>query len=452
MRHWGVGDGNKWRRVAIIGVVLWLALIGVNTTTAQGDAENGQIVIIRPEGPVIPPFAAYIERGITFADEINAEALVIVLDTPGGSVDVTFEIIKAIRESDVPVIVYVAPRGAQAASAGLLLVLSGHVAAMAPDTAIGASSPIDFSGADLPDTAQAKAEEYLSAQARSLAERRGEEAVQLASEAVTEARALSAVEAKDGDLIDTIAVDLDSLLRKIDGLQVDVHGRTINLALTQAEKVEVGMTFLEQILSIVVNPNVVALFLTLGPLLIIIEVKSPGGWVAGTLGAIFTGLALYGLGVLPVNWLGMIFVGIAIVLFILEVKAPTHGILAAAAVANVIVGSIILFSGPGFENFDQLSIPLLIGQSVIIGLIFVFFAYMVMKALNLPVTTGYEGLIGKVGRVTAPLNPEGLVLVWGERWKALAEDEGPIHEGEKVVVVKAENHQIVVRRKDEGLE
>lgn len=413
-------------------------------SSAQGEVQ--QVVVLRPTGPIIPPIAGYIERGVRYADEINAEAVILILDTPGGLVDTTFDIIQTLTGSDVPVIVYVAPSGAQSASAGLLIVLSGHISAMAPGTAIGASSPIDLSGTDLDSTAQAKAEEYLSAQARTLAAGRGDEAISLASEAVTEARAVSNDEAFDAGLIDHIANDLDDLIKQVDGSIVSIQGRELTLQVTDAEIVEVEMTLLEEILTIVVNPNIVALFLTLGPLLIIIEVKTPGGWVAGTLGAIMTGLALYGLGVLPVNWLGIIFVGIAITLFVLEVKAPTHGILATVAVANVVVGSIILFSGPGIEEFGRLSIPLLIGQSLIIGVLFAFFAYMVMRALKLPVTTGYEGLVGKQGRVTVPLNPEGSVMVWGERWKAISESGDPIAEGERVEVTRAGGHSITVKK------
>ncbi|GAB4477516.1 MAG: nodulation protein NfeD [Anaerolineae bacterium] len=439
---------RKWNGYVSL---LLAVLIGLVLTAAapagpvRADTPAREVVLLEASGAVIPPLASYIARGIEEADSRNAEAVILILNTPGGAVNVTFEIIQAIRNSDVPVIVYVGPPGSKAASAGLLIVLAGHAAAMAPDTAIGASSPIDASGSDLPSTAQQKAEEFISAEARALASRRGEAAVQLANDAVVDARAASFQEAAEAGLVDFIATDVDDLLDKLNGFQVEVQGRARVLNTQDAALFPIEMTLLESILLIVTDPNIVSLLLAIGPLLIIIEIRTPGGWVAGALGAICTGLALYGLGVLPVNWLGMVFVVLAVVLFVLEVTTPTTGVLSAAAVASLVVGAVILFNTPEIAPFGRLSIPLLIAQSLLLGGLFAFFAVMVVRAQRLKVTTGYEGLIGQVGRVTKALDPVGTVLVWGERWQAEAEERQHVPEDTEVEVTAAHGLRLVVR-------
>jgi membrane-bound serine protease (ClpP class) len=266
----------------------------------------------------------------------------------------------------------------------------------------------------------------------------------LANDAVVDARAASAQEALDAGLIDFIARDVDDLLRQVDGVEVDVAGNPRELNTLGAQLTYISPSILEQILMVLADPNIVALLLAIGPLLIIVEIRTPGGWVAGTLGAICTGLALYGLGVLPVNWLGIIFVVLAIVLFVLEVTTPTSGVLATAAVVSMIVGAIILFSTPEIEPFGQLSIPFVIAQSVLLGVLFIFFGIMIMRGQRLPVTTGYEGMVGLEGRVIQPLEPLGTVLVWGERWKAEAEDGHHIPAGQQVRVLKAAGRLLLV--------
>jgi membrane-bound serine protease (ClpP class) len=436
----------RWLALVLVAVAASLA----NATDVGAHPDRAQeampeIVILDAVGPVGPPLAGYIERGINEADERNAEAVIIMLDTPGGDVNVTLEIIQAIRTADVPVIVYVGPPGAKAASAGLLVTLAGHLAAMAPDTAIGASSPIGPQGQDLDETAQAKAEEYLSAQARSLAERRGAEAVEAANAAVLEAKAVSASEARAANLVDFIAQDVDDLLTQLDGVEVEVNGRPRTLNTRNPLLTRIPMNQAERILLILTDPNIVFMLLSFGLVAIIVEIRSPGGWVAGAFGTVALGLSLYGLGVLPVNWLGLVFVILAFVLFILDIKAPTHGALSAAAVASLAAGAFILFSQPEIAPFGRLSIPLVVGQSLLIGGIFAFLVMMAVRAQALRPTTGYEGLSGQVGRVTQDLDPEGMVQVWGERWRARSVDDQLIPAGSEVEVVEAGKMRLRVR-------
>ncbi|HEC23130.1 MAG TPA: nodulation protein NfeD [Chloroflexi bacterium] len=440
-------SGSKLKRMWKIPAGVLLLLIGLVAGGRALAQEEGrpEVVVLEASGPVVPPLSNYIERGLQKADERNAEVVILVLDTPGGNVNVTLEIIQAIRTSDIPVVVYVGPRGARAASAGLLITLAGHAAAMAPDTAIGASSPVGPQGQDLDQTAQEKAEEYLSAEARSLAERRGEEAVAVANAAVQEARAVSAREALDAGLVDFIAEDVNDLLDQLDGTEVEVGGRPRTLHTRNAILIPIPMSEVERALLILTDPNIVFLLLSIGITAIIVEIRSPGGWVAGTVGTICLGLALYGLGVLPVNWLGLVFIVLAFVLFILEIKAPTHGALAAAAIISMIAGAIILFSQPELAPFGHLSIPLVVGQSLAIGAIFVFLLTMAIRAQSLPPTTGYEGLIGQRGRVTRDLDPRGMVLVRGEYWQAESLSGEPVPAGSEVEVVRAERMRLWVR-------
>jgi membrane-bound serine protease (ClpP class) len=433
---------SKSWKVAILALALWLP----GTVAAQAQASAPEVIVLRASGPVAPTMANYIARGLDEADRRNAEAAVIVLDTPGGSLDSMMTIVQTIRNSDVPVIVFVGPRGAKAASAGLLITLAGHLAAMAPDTAIGASSPVGPQGEDLGTTLQQKDEQYLSAQARGLTERRGTDAISLAEDAITEARAVTANEALQAHLIDLVVEDVDELLTRVDGLKVEVNGKPRTLETKGASQVDIGMNLLEQILSVLTDPNIAFVLLSLGTTLIIIEAWTPGGWAAGTAGVICLGLAFYGIGVLPVNWLGLVFIVLAFVLFFLDIKAPTHGALTAMAIISMASGAFILFGQPQMAPFGVLSVPLVIAWSLLLGVIFFFIVLMAVRAQKRRPTTGFEGLIGQIGKVTQDIAPEGMVLVFGEYWRARSADGNTIAAGSEIEVVEAQGMRLMVRR------
>jgi len=433
------------RGLKVAFLVLVLCLLG--GITAQAQAAAPEVIVLKASGPVVTTMASYIARGLEEADQRNAEAAILMLDTPGGSGDAMMDIVQTIRNSDVPVIVFVGPRGAQAGSAALWITLAGHVAAMAPDTAIGASSPVGPQREELGETIQEKGKQYYGAQARSLAERRGDEAVALAEDAVFEARAVTAREALEANLVDLIVEDTDELLVQVDGFEVEVNGKPRILETKGAGQTTIDMTPLEQILSILIDPNIVFVLMSLGTTLIIIEAWSPGGWAAGTAGVICLGLAFYGMGALPVNWLGLIFVVLAFVLFFLDIKAPTHGALTAAAIASLAAGAFILFGQPQMAPFGKLSIPLVIGWSVLLGGVFFFMVMMAVRAQTRQPTTGNEGLIGQIGRVTQDLEPEGTVLIWGERWRAESVDRQSISAGSDVEIVEVQGMRLRVRPK-----
>lgn len=432
-----------------IAILLSMILLGGAPASAgaQSQDRTPQIVVLEASGAVVPPFGAYISRGIVEADRQNADAILLILDTPGGSVDVTLDLIQKIRTSDVPVIIYIGPRGAKAASAGLLITLAGHASAMAPDTAIGASSPISSSGSDLDETARKKAVEYLSAQARSLAERRGAAAIKLAEEAITDARAVTEKEALDAGLVDFVAEDTSTLLSDLEGFKVEVNGQVRTLHTHNATLIPISINPIEEILSVLTNPNIVFILLSLGITLIIIEARSPGGWAAGAVGVTCMGLALYGMGVLPVNWLGIVFVIMAAILLALDVGAVNHGGLTAAAMISLAIGAVILFSGSQIEPFGKLSIPLVITQSLLLGGVFFFFLYFALKAQRKQPVTGLQGMVGLAGTVTRDLMPSGSVMVWGEWWKAESVDGSTILTGTPIEVAEATGTKLKVRRK-----
>ena len=434
--------------VILAALVALAGLIVTRPARAQQTASN-EVIVLQATGPIVPAFSEYIQRGLREAQSRNAEAVILMLDTPGGNLNDTLNIIQAIRNSNVPVIVFVGPRGAGAASAGLLVTLAGHASAMAPDTAIGATSPVGPQGQDLPSTEQQKVEQYVSAEARSLAERRGSDAVTLANDAVTQARAVSASEALQAHLVDFSAENVDDLLQKLDGFQVEVNGQPRTLHTAGATQTTILMSQLERVLMLLTDPNVVFLLLSIGVTAIIFEIRTPGGWIPGVIGVTSVGFALYGLGVLPVNWLGLVFIVMAFILFIVDVKAPTHGALTAGGVISMAVGAIILFSQPAIAPYGHLSIPLVVVWSLIIGGIFFFLVMMAVRAQKLRPTTGYDGLIGQVGRVTETLDPDGLVFVWGERWRAESVDRQPIPAGTEVEVVEAQNMRLRVRRRSQ---
>lgn len=432
----------------LIAVVTGITLIGIpifSDANAQTDAPL--IIHLTANGPIAPAMAEYLARGIERAEDENAELLLLQLDTPGGTIDSMNIMVKDIRASDVPVVVYVAPRGAMAASAGAVITLAGHVSAMAPETSIGAASPVGGEGEDLGETLEAKQKNILKATVRSLTINRGEDAVRLAEEMIETAEAVSATEAMEVGLIDFVAEDVDDLLEQLNGFTVATSSDQITLNTTGAIVTEISQSFIEQLLSILTNPNIVFLLLTIGVQAILIEISSPGGWVAGFLGAVCLALAAYGLGVLPVNWFGVIFLVIAFVLFILDIKAPTHGALTAAGVASLIVGTLVLFNSPSVPDFQRVSVPLVVGVSIGTGLIFFVILGFALRAQRTPVRTGMESLVGRTGTVRKDLNPIGLVQVAGEQWTAEPFDAGePIPRETPVVVVEVQGLRLKVRR------
>lgn len=408
--------------------------------------EERQVILLTASGPITPAMAEYLDRGLGHAERELAEALVFQLDTPGGSIDLMNRMVQRIRNSQVPVVIYIAPRGAIAGSAGTVITLAGHVAAMAPETAIGAASPVGAQGEDLGETIEAKQKEILKATVRSLASRRGEQAIALAEATIEAATAVSAEEALEAGLIDFIATDLDDLLVQLNGFTVELSTGERTLNTVGVGMVEVAQSFIEQLLQVLTNPNVVFLLITVGVQAILIEISAPGGWVAGFIGVACLALGTYGLGILPVNWFGLVFMVTAFVLFWLEIEAPTYGALTVAGLASFIVGALVLFNSPTTPSFQRVSVPLVIGVAVAIGLFFMTVITFALKAMRRPVEVGVEALIGRLGEARTDIAPRGMVQVAGELWSAEVEDgELAVRSGERVEVVGVEGLRLSIR-------
>ena len=425
-------------------IAIGLLLISF-TFNAYAQSERS-VIVITAEGPVTPVMVSYIERAIATTEERGAEALIIRLNTPGGQIDLMNRVVTAILESRKPVIVYVSPRGANAASAGTVITLAAHANAMAPETAIGAASPVGGQGEDIGETLDAKIKNDLKAQVRNYASERPAEAIAMAEAMIDEAKAATAEEAFEVGLTDFLADDLPDLLSQLDGQVVTVQGEPVTLHTKDAAVVELELSLLEEILGILTNPNVIALLLLIGGQAILIELSSPGGWVAGFLGAVCLALAFYGLGVLPVNWFGIVFIVIAFVLFILDINAPTHGALTAAATGSLIVGVLVLFNSPGSLPYLRVSVPFVIIASLAVGGSFFALLLFILRTRHLPPQMGPESLLGKTGIVTQTLSPRGIVIVESEEWSAESVS-GTIELGEGVVVVEVKGLRLRVKKK-----
>jgi membrane-bound serine protease (ClpP class) len=433
----------KIRRTLLL---LFIAFAVFQAAFAQGNAPVA--VVLTADGPIMPPMLEYIQRGIKTAEQRNAEVLVIQLNTPGGSIDTMQEIIKVIRASSVPVVVYVAPKDAQAASAGAIITMAGHASAMAPRTVIGAASPIDSSGADIESTLQSKIKEDLKAKARSLVADRGAKAIKLAEAMIDDAKAVTAKEALDAKLIDFVSDDLEDLLQSLDGFTVQMNDGPRTLNTKDIEVQALDMSLIESLLLLLTDPNIVFSLLSVGTLAILFEISSPGGWVSGFLGVVCVTISLYGIGLLSANWFGAIFLFIAFVLFILDIKAATHGALTTAGVASFIVGALVLFNSPGTPQFQRVSVPLVIGVGLILGLIFFTIMMFALRAQRGPIQTGEESFIGKTGTAKMFEGDTGQVQVEAELWSAeKAPGSESISKGDKIEVVEVRGLRLIVKKK-----
>ncbi|MCC7360484.1 MAG: nodulation protein NfeD [Anaerolineales bacterium] len=421
---------------------LLLALAGWRGAGAQASG----VLVLSIEGPLTSVHDLYLERTLAQAERENDQLVILQLNTPGGQLDLMDKLIARIRASRVPVVVFVSPRGATAGSAGTLITLAGHAAAMGPETVIGAASPVGGQGEDLGETLSAKIREDMQAHVRALTANRPPEAVALAEAMIEHAEAVTADEAYAVGLVDYLAADLPDLLRQLDGVTLTtLDGTPHRLATTGAAYRSAGQSVIEQLLNILTNPNVVFLLLSLGPLLILNELSSPGGWVAGFLGAVCLLLAFYGLGVLPVNWFGLLFIALAFVLLYMEVHAPTHGALATAGIGSLIVGALVLFNSPGTPSFFRVSVPLVIGVAISFSAVALALLTFALRAQARPVTTGVEALVGQEAVVRTPDS----VHVAGEVWSAEpAEDEaGALEPGQKVIVAAVKGLRLRVKRR-----
>ena len=430
---------SRLQQSAVLVVVWLLAAFAVPRVLAA----PAPVDVLTVKGAVTPILANYIERGITQAEERGAQAVIIQLDTPGGSVQVMSELVQRMTSARTPIVVYVTPPGAMAASAGTFVVLAGHVAAMAPGTTIGAASPVDANGQDIGQTAEAKAKSILAAQIRGLAQRRGDNALAWAERTVRDAEAATAEEALRVGAIDIVARDLNDLLVQLDGREVIVQGQPRTLATADASVRSVAMNWLESILQLLAEPTIAYLLLILGINALLIELGNPGIGFAGALAAVCLIMAFFGLGMLNVNYAGLALIVLAFILFLIDIKAQSHGALVLGGVLSFALGSALLFN----TAYVGVSWTLIVAAALLTAALFVFVVQAGVRAKLRPAFTGTQELIGRVGRARTDLNPEGEVFVWGSLWRARAVG-GPVPSGRPVRVERVEGLTLWVRPSD----
>ena len=409
---------------------------------ATSAAAANSIVKIRIDDTIQPITAEYIDRAIEHARQTNADAVLIELSTPGGLLDSTRTIIQTILASPVPIIIYVAPSGARAASAGFFILEAGDVAAMAPGTNTGAAHPVTLGGEKMDDTMKAKLENDSAAFMRSYVGPRGRN-VQLAETGVRESKSWTDQEALQQHLIDVVARDQNDLLHQLDGRTIKrFDGKTAKLHLAGDSIDELPMTLKQRILNFLLDPNIALLVLAVGALALYAEFNHPGAIVPGVVGVVFILLALFALNLLPTRYASLTLILAAFVLFALEAKFATHGILGLGGIVLLTLGGLLLVDGPIPQMRVQLWTAL--GVSVPLGLITVFLMTIALRARRSKVVTGLQGMIGAVGEARTDIDPEGKVFVQGELWNAHARSRVGL--GEHVVVRKVEGLELEVEK------
>lgn len=430
-------------RILLIIIGLLLAI----SITARAQTASPKIDVLTIKGTINPVLVDYIGRGIEQAEVTGAQAVVIQMDTPGGLDTAMRDIIQNIINAKIPVVVYVSPAGARAASAGAYITLAAHVAAMAPNTAIGAATPIAMGGegeAPMSDEMKAKVINDAVAYIRDIAESHGRNA-DWAEKAVREGVSATSQEALELNVVDMIAPDLNALIAQLDGKQVTMlDGSVMTLQTKGAPINQVGMKTIENFLYVIADPNIAFLLLSIATLGIMIEIFNPGLIFPGVVGAICGILAFYSLGQLPVNIAGVLLILLAFGFFIGEVLTTTFGLFTAGGVTALVIGSLILFQGaaPVFR-VDPWLIAIV---TITIAGLFAFVVNRAIRAHRKQASTGREELIGKRAVVKVVLDPEGTVFFKGERWAAIS-DQGRIESGEEVIITSIDGLTLHVIKK-----
>jgi membrane-bound serine protease (ClpP class) len=431
------------RTAALAFLVLGLIGLMAPLLLAAPAGGAGEVLVVKVKSAIHPVSAELIEDAVQEADRSGAAALVIELDTEGGLMTSTRDITTAILGARTPVVVYVAPSGAQAASAGFFILMSADVAAMAPGTNAGAAHPVGAQGEDIPEILGKKVEQDAAANIRSLAVRNGRD-VKLAEAAVLESRSYTAQEALQGKLIDLIAPNLPALVKALDGRTIHRGEAAVTVRTAGAAVRRFEISPLRALLGVLADPNVTYILFGLGWLGLLFELMHPGAVLPGVVGAICLILSFYGLSVLPVNYAGLALIILAIIFFILEIKVTSYGMLTVAGVISLVLGSLMLFKSP--EPALRVSVELIAMLSTFTLLVVGFLAWMALRAQRTPVRTGMEGLVHEVGTARSALSPRGKVFVHGEIWDAVADE--PVAAGEPVEVVAVRNLTLAVRRRD----
>jgi membrane-bound serine protease (ClpP class) len=405
-----------------------LILLLTVSVIGQVKAAGAEVYWLKVDGAINPPLADYLSRGISQAEEAGAEACIIELNTPGGLLTSTEKIVNDIFDSKVPIVVYV---NGWAASAGTFITLASDVAVMRPGSVIGAAAAVSAGGGEIPETEAKKIEQHTVNWIRGIAEARGKNP-DAAEDAVREAKSYSAETALEKNLIDMLA-EPGELLTKLEERGLPVGN---------AHRVDFNMSTMERFLYAISDPNIAYILLNIAMLGILIELSHPGLIVPGVVGGICLLMAIYALDILEADWAGLILIILAFGLFIAEIFTPTFGFLTAGGIVSLILGSLILFRGGSFH----VNYWLIGGVVVVVAGILIFIIGAVVRGQRRRAVTGYEGMIGKVAVAQTELDPEGVVFIRGEHWKAVSE-KGKIEPEEEVVITKVDRLKLRVIRK-----
>jgi len=432
-------------RVFITYIALCLFLSLPQGLKSQSGNETGlkKVLVLSVDGSINPSSAEYINSGIKRAGEQNAGCLVIKLNTPGGLLKSTRVIVTDILNSEIPVVVFVYPGGSQAASAGVFVTLAAHVAAMAPGTNIGAAHPVDMQGQQ-DSIMNEKATNDAAAFIRTISEKRARN-VKWAEDAVRKSLSITETEALKERVIDIIAVSVQDLLEKIDGKEITLYSGTEVLDTKNAEIINHEMSFKQKILGILSDPNIAYILLMIGIYGIMFELYNPGSIFPGVIGGISLIVAFYSLHTLPVNYAGLALIVFAVILFLLEIKVVSHGLLTIGGIISLILGSIMLINTETTLEVFKISWQVILVIVILTAGFFIFAIGFGIKAQTLKPATGTEGIIGETGETISDLGPEGQVRIHGEIWNAESLD-GPVSKGTKVKVTQVSNLKLMVRK------
>ena len=422
--------------------MLVAAIGSLYAAEAAPDGSAGEVLRLRISSIIHPVAADFLVETLARADREGAAALIVELDTPGGLMTSMREMTTAMLGARTPVVVWVAPDGAQAASAGFFLLQAADFAAMAPATNTGAAHPVGGAGETIEGVMGDKVEQDAAATIRGLAARRGRN-VELAEAAVVESRSFTAGEALEADLIDVVAGTLPALLRELEGREFEKpQGETRTLELSGRLVRDVEMPALKRFLSRIAHPNLAGILLTIGMLGIYFELSNPGSVLPGVVGGICLLLAFFALSVLPTSYVGVALVGLAVILFVAEIKITSYGMLAVGGIISLVLGLAMLFRTP--EPALRVSRSLIATLAVIAALVVAGAVLLVSRTYRTPVRTGAEGLVGARVLARTALAPAGKVFVEGEWWNAVA--DGDVAAGEPVEILSVDGMTLHVRR------
>lgn len=419
------------RMIALFLMALGLALGGSHPVAA--DHGGAHVSVLEIDGVITPVMASYVDRGIERAVDRGDSAIVLRIDTPGGLSSAMDDIIRDILNSPIPVIAWVGPDGARAASAGMYITYAAHIAAMAPTTNIGSATPISLGGEEDADLtpSEKKVINDAVAQVRALAELRGRNA-DWAEAAVREADNITAREAVELRVVDFIARDIADLLAQSDGRMVTVSGGTITVSTANAAVHDIEMSFFERLLQVISDPNIAFILLSLGSLALVFELANPGLILPGVAGGLMMLLGFYSLGTLDANWAGLALMLFAFVLWIVEVFVPSHGVLTIGGVIAFVLGGLLL-SNSRNDQVLELSRAVVFSVAIALGVFFLIIVGAAARTRAMPKRSGSDALIGAVGIARTDLDPEGMVFLQGELWNGRS-IAGPIAKGERVRV------------------